>query len=177
MTENEAFAIIRAQMLSMLRELGYVDVRVIAGRQPNKSGRIDNSIYYFSIAENRQGIQGRRYNPNQEDVGHNEREPVTKTVQVQAFRKLGPEDYESYTATDLCAVAKMIFGSLPFIEAVRAQGVSVSNITNIREPEFVNESGDYEKNPSFDVDVGFMRELKPITQWLSGYSETIYPVE
>lgn len=177
MTEAKAFIIIRSAMLQMLDQLGYPDVSVLAGRQPTKSGRVDNSIYFFAIDEQSQAVQGRSYSPSDSDAGHVERLAVLKTVQLQAFKNNDPLDYESYTASDLCAVAKMIVSSLPFIESIRQQGVSVSNVTNIREPEFVNEHGDYEKNPSFDFDVGFTREIKPVTPLITDISATVYPLE
>lgn len=177
MTEAQAFIIIRSTMLQMLGQLGYADVKVLAGRQPTKAGRFDNAIYFFAIDEQSQAVQGRSYAPNSTDAGHVERLAVLKTVQLQAFKENDPEDYEAYTASDLCAVAKMILSSLPFTEAVRSQGVSISTITNIREPEFVNEHGDYEKNPSFDFNVGFTREIKPVTSLITDISATIYPLE
>lgn len=177
MKEAQAFIIIRSAMLQMLGELGYSDVRVLAGRQPTKAGRFDNAIYFFAIDEQVQAAQGRSYGGAGDDAGHTERQAVLKTVQLQAFKEDDPEDYEAYTASDLCAVAKMILSSLTFTEAVRPQGVSISSITNIREPEFVNEHGDYEKNPSFDFDVGFTREIKPVTPLITASSETVYPLE
>src|SRR5690625_3785998 len=177
MTEAQAFITIRSAMLQMLGQLGYSDVRVLAGRQPTKAGRFDNAIYFFAIDEQSQAVQGRSYAPTDSDAGHVERQAVLQTVQLQAFKENDPEDYEAYTASDLCAVAKMILNSLPFTETIRQQGVSVSNITNMREPEFVNEHGDYEKNPSFDFDVGFTREIKPVTPLITDISATVYPLE
>ena len=167
MNETQALVIIRTHLLAALQVYGYVDTQVFAGRQPTKQTLVDNSVYLFSIGEERQATQGRHYtklDPVQTgDVGHIERVRVRKTIQVQAFYKNDYADLQDFTATDLCATVKMIFDSLPFQEAVRLQDVATHNTTPIREPEFINDAGDYEKNPSFDFDLGFTREIKPIT--------------
>ena len=59
----------------------------------------------------------------------------------------------------------MLFrSSLPYIESAKADGVGISNVTDMREPEFINAAGDYEKNPSFDFDLSFTRTIKPTTK-------------
>ena len=162
MTEAQAFVIIRLELIKQLALYGYTP-SVLAGRQPNKQLLLDNSVYLFPISETRQGVQGRTYKPKDRHAGHVERVQVTKTIQVQCFKKTSTEDVNEPTATDLCAVVKMIIDSLPFQEAIRAKKVATHNSVPIREPEFINEAGDYEKNPSFDFDISFTREIRPIT--------------
>lgn len=163
MNETQAFVIARTHLVAALREYGY-DCAVQAGRQPTKQLLRDNTVYLFAISENRHGVQRRSYSPSGGLMGHVESTLVSKTVQVQAFRKHDITDLDDYTASDLCAVVKMIVSSLPYIEAVKKDGVGISNVTDMREPEFINASGDYEKNPSFDFDLSFTRTIKPTTK-------------
>lgn len=163
MNETQAFIVARQHLIAALREYGY-DCAVQAGRQPTKQLLRDNTVYLFAISENRHGTQRRKYNPHDGHVGHVESTLVSKTVQVQALRKHDISDLDDYTASDLCAVVKMIISSLPYIEAVKADGVGISNVTDMREPEFINAAGDYEKNPSFDFDLSFTRTIKPTTK-------------
>ena len=163
MTENQAFIIVRAAILNALGAYGFASTQVLAGRQPNKQQPLNNAVYLFAIGESRQGVQGRSYAPADGHAGHVERVPVSKTVQVQVFRKHDVMDAADPTASDLCAVVKMVIDSLPFQETIRALGVAAHNSTPIREPEFINDAGDYEKNPSFDFDMSFTRAITPLT--------------
>lgn len=166
MTEIGAMIALRAALVQALTGYGYT-ASVLAGRQPTKQLLQDNAVYIFPIGETRQGVQGRTYTraraSDTGDMGHVERVRVSKTMQVQAFRKHDINDPQDYTASDLCAVVKMVIESLPFQEAIRAAGIAVHNATPLREPEFLNDAGDYEKNPSFDFDLSFTREIKPTT--------------
>ena len=163
MNETQAFIVARQHLIAALREYGY-DCSVQAGRQPTKQLLRDNTVYLFAISENRHGVQRRSYAPAAGLMGHVESTLVSKTVQVQAFRKHDISDLDDYTASDLCAVVKMIISSLPYIELLQSQGVGVSNVVDMREPEFINAAGDYEKNPSFDFDLSFTRTIKPSTK-------------
>lgn len=164
MTEHAAFIAIRSAILDAFAVYGYT-AAVMVGRQPTKQLLQDNTVYLFAINEARTGVQGRQYTKTGDisDLGHVERSLVTKTVQVQAFRQHDITDPDDYTASDLCAAVRMIVDSLPFQESIRKAGVATCNTTLIREPEFVNDAGDYEKNPSFDFDMTFVREIHPIT--------------
>jgi hypothetical protein len=162
MTETQAFVVIRLELIKQLAAYGYTP-SVLAGRQPSKALLRDNSVYLFPIGEARQGVQGRSYKPVGNNAGHIERVRVSKTIQVQCFKKTDIKDASAPTATDLCAIVKMIIDSLPFQEAIRAKGIAAHNSVPIREPEFINDAGDYEKNPSFDFDMSFTREIRPIT--------------
>ena len=163
MNETQAFIVARTHLVAALREYGY-DCAVQAGRQPSKQLLRDNTVYLFAISENRHGVQRRSYSPSDGMMGHVESALVSKTVQVQAFRKHDITDLSDYTASDLCAVVKMIISSLPYIELLQSQGVGVSNVIDMREPEFINAAGDYEKNPSFDFDLSFTRTITPSTK-------------
>lgn len=162
MNETQAFVVIRLELIKQLAAYGYTP-SVLAGRQPNKALLRDNSVYLFPIGEARQGVQGRTYKPQDGHAGHIERVRVSKTIQVQCFKKTNINDLSEPTATDLCAIVKMIVDSLPFQEEIRTKGVATHNSVPIREPEFINDAGDYEKNPSFDFDMSFTREIRPIT--------------
>lgn len=162
MNETQAFIVIRLELIKQLAAYGYTP-SVLAGRQPNKALLRDNSVYLFPIGEARQGVQGRTYKPQDGHAGHIERVQVSKTIQVQCFKKTSINNLNEPTATDLCALVKMIVDSLPFQEEIRTKGVATHNSVPIREPEFINDAGDYEKNPSFDFDMSFTREIRPIT--------------
>lgn len=162
MNETQALVVIRLALVKALAAYGYT-AQVKAGRQPNKALLRDNTVYLFPIGETKQGVQGRSYKPVGNNAGHIERIRATKTIQVQCFKKTDINNLGEPTASDLCAIVSMIVNSLPFQEAIRAKGVATHNSVPIREPEFINDAGDYEKQPSFDFDMSFTREIRPLT--------------
>lgn len=68
-------------------------------------------------------------------------------------------------------MVRMVINSLPFVTALRKQGIGVQRATDIRQPYIVNEHGDYEQTISFDFNVTFKRSLFPDTAAISA----LYP--
>lgn len=158
MTDNDVDIAIRKQLLIQLKQSG-IDIAVKAGFQSTKQGREDSFVMFFTIGEAPQGWQKRSYNVQDKNANHLEEQQAEVTYQMQAFIT----QRGSYTAKDITAMVRMIVNSLPFVEALRKQGVGIQRATAIRSPYFVNDHGDYEQNPSFDFNVTFIRTLRPDT--------------
>ncbi|MEX6211755.1 phage gateway protein [Providencia hangzhouensis] len=166
MTDNDIDSAIYKQLVRQLTEIG-LDIPVKAGFQPIKPGSEDNMVMFFSINERGHGWQGRNYNIQGKNANHQENLLSEKTYQVQTvITQLG-----SYTANDIAAMVRMVINSLPFVTALRKQGIGVQRATDIRQPYIVNEHGDYEQTISFDFNVTFKRSLFPDTAAISA----LYP--
>ncbi|WP_260294178.1 phage gateway protein [Proteus vulgaris] len=171
MTDYEVDVAIRKQLLLQLKVVG-IDISVKAGFQSTKQGREDNMVMFFPINENGYGWQGRKYNVQGNKANHQENQLFEKTYQVQAFvTQLG-----HYSASDITAIVRMIANSLPFVEALRKQGIGVQRASGIRTPYFLNDQGNYEQNPSFDFNVTFNRTLHPDTNAVSALYPDIYRI-
>lgn len=158
MTDNEVYIAIRHQMLAQMNDVG-VSIPVVAGFQSTKQGREDSFVMFFPINEAGHGWQARNYQVAGTDANHKETQLVEKTLQVQGL----VSDASELTATDLTATVRMIVNSLPFVDALKKQGVGAQRASGIRTPYFINDQGDYEQNPSFDFNVTFHREIFPNT--------------
>ncbi|MEM8099263.1 hypothetical protein Q4R58_12780 [Morganella morganii] len=158
MTDNYVEIAVRKQLLAQLAQAG-IDIPVRAGFQSAKQGREDNFVMFFPVGENPQGWQKRSYNPQGSDAGHLEAQQYETTFQVQAFIT----EFSGYTAKDITSIVRMIVNSLPFVEALRKQGIGVQRATGIRTPYFLNDRDNYEQNPSFDFNVTYTRTLRPET--------------
>ena len=124
MTDNDVEIAVRKQLLAQLAQAG-IDIPVKAGFQSAKQGREDNFVMFFPVGENPQGWQRRSYNPQGSDAGHLEAQQYETTFQVQAFIT----EFSGYTAKDITSIVRMIVNSLPFVEALRKQGIGVQRAT------------------------------------------------
>jgi hypothetical protein len=170
MTDKQVYIAIRAQLLKQLTEVGIV-IPVIAGFQSTKQGREDCFVMYFPIMENATGWQGRNYQVAGQDAHHRETQLVEKTLQVQAVG-----EFEQYTAGDITATVRMIMNSLPFVEALRKQGIGIQRAGNLRMPFLVNDQGNYELSPSFDINITHSRDIKPNTATVSALYPDIHRI-
>ncbi|CDG21066.1 conserved protein of unknown function [Xenorhabdus poinarii G6] len=170
MTDNEVYVAIRRQLLKQLAEAG-IAIPVVAGFQSTKQGRADNFVMFFPIEEAAHGWQGRNYNIVGRDANHREIQLVEKTLQMQ-----GIGTYQALTANDITATARMIVNSLPFVEALRKQHIGVQRASNLRTPFFINDQGNYEMSPSFDVKITHSRMITPNTAVVNALYSGIYRI-
>ncbi|WP_272521693.1 MULTISPECIES: phage gateway protein [Providencia] len=171
MTDNNVDIALRKQLIFQLKEAG-IDIPVKAGFQSTKQGREENMLMFFPIDEHGHGWQGRKYNVQGEKANHQESQLSEKTYQFQALIT----DSEHYTAGDITAIVRMITNSLPFVEALRKQGIGIQRASTIRRPYFLNDHGNYEQNPSFDLTVSFTRTLLPDTAAVSALYPDIHRI-
>ncbi|KMJ46897.1 phage related-protein [Xenorhabdus khoisanae] len=170
MTDKQIYAAIRAQLLKQLGEVG-IAVPVIAGFQSTKQGREERFVMFFPVSENAHGWQGRHYRIIGNNANHQETQLVEKTLQVQAVG-----EFEQYTAGDITATVRMIMNSLPFVEALHKQRIGVQRAGSLRMPFFINDQGNYEMSPSFDITLTHSRDIKPNTAAVSVLFPDIYRI-
>ncbi|MDE9552556.1 phage gateway protein [Xenorhabdus bovienii] len=170
MTDNEVYRAIRNQLLKQLAEAG-IAISVVAGFQSTKQGREASFVMFFPIEEAAHGWQGRNYHIVGRDANHRETQLVEKTLQVQ-----GIGTYDTFTANDITATVRMIINSLPFVEALRKQGIGVQRAGNLRTPFFINDQGNYEMSPSFDVKITHPRVITPNTAAVNALYPDIYRI-
>nr|WP_275371080.1 hypothetical protein [Xenorhabdus bovienii] len=126
---------------------------------------------FFPIEEAAHGWQGRNYHIVGRDANPRETQLVEKTLQVQ-----GVGTYDTFTANDITDTVRMIINSLPFVEALRKQGIGVQRAGNLRTPFFINDQGNYEMSPSFDVKITHPRVITPNTAAVNALYPDIYRI-
>jgi hypothetical protein len=156
MTDVELRTFLRAQLLAIMPLYGITGVPVIASNQPTSEGRETGpAIYFHSLDEQREGWQSRQYDRDLIDQGRQtESQIFASTMQVSV---LAPEtaNLTLPQATDICRAASMALQSRQFIDAMAEQypDAGVRRITAVRRPYIVNDAGQFEMVPSFDVTI------------------------
>ncbi len=135
-------------------------------------------IYFFPISDRRYGWQ---YRKNQVDL----EEGTITTTEGQymesgfQFMALAPQDTDDLslpTPKDLLNTAALICNSMPFIQGMRSGGAGVQRVTQVRNPFFVNDRGQFEASPSFDVIISHKRSIEEVTPVAVGVEHDIYRV-
>lgn len=166
MTDTELDILFRQQLLAGLARQGAVTVPVVAAYQPTTEGRESQAaIYFFQLADNRYGWQGRSREFSTVDgtITTTESQIILSGYQVYALAPQDPEDLSLPTAKDLVNLAAMICNSQPFVIGMREGGAGVQRVTQIRSPYFVNDEGQFEASPSFDITISHKRQIQEVT--------------
>ncbi|UNY40196.1 hypothetical protein KLEP174_gp14 [Pseudomonas phage vB_PcuM_ KLEP17-4] len=155
MNDNQLTALIRTQLLAGLSRLSLTS-EVLGNQQPTTQGRTTVATLYFSaINEQRYGWQYSRteFLPLTETLEREEAQWVRTTYQVTALAPQDPSDLTIPTPKDLLRSASLIINGQSFVQAMTAQGVGIERVTELRNPYFVNDQGQFEASPSFDFTV------------------------
>lgn len=166
MNDVQLATLLRAEIISGLSRMG-VTAAVIANQQPTTQGRTTTATLYFSpISEQRYGWQysSSKLTPELEldfvreyysvqKLQREEAQWLRTTYQVVALAPQDPRDLSLPTAKDILRSASIIMGGQSFVQALMRDGVGIERITDIRNPYFVNDNGQFEASPSFDFTV------------------------
>ena len=179
MTDNQLAILFRAQLLAGLARHGLSAVPVVASYQPTSEGRVtEAAIYFFALPESRHGWQGRRRKVNLQThkIDTTEVQIIQGGFQVFALAPQDPQNLALPTAKDLVNIAAMICNSQVFAQAMHRAGVGVQRVTEIRNPYFVNDQGQFEASPSFDIKITHQRSLSEITPVVDDFAISIHRV-
>lgn len=166
MTDNQLEILLREQLLAGLARQGYATVPVVSSYQPTTEGRnTEATVYFFPLQDQRYGWQGRKRVVDliSGAITTTETQLMESGFQIFALAPQDPEDLSLPTAKDLVNIAAMICNSETFITAIRRAGAGVQRITQIRSPYFVNDEGQFEASPSFDIIISHKRQIQEVT--------------
>lgn len=166
MTDNQLAILIRTQLLAGLARHGLSSVPVIASYQPTTEGAaISAAVYFFALPESRYGWQHRKrvYDDVENTITTTESQWIESGFQFFALAPQNPADTTLPTAKDILNTAALVCNSEPFVQGMRAGGAGVQRVTQIRNPYFVNDSGQFEASPSFDIIISHKRSITEIT--------------
>jgi hypothetical protein len=161
MTDNQLGILIRQTMIALLAQQGISDLPVIVAFQPTTQGRDERGLYINAMPSRRYGWQERAdvYDEVSGDQIHTEGQWHEQTFQVQGFTPANINDLNELRAKDLTEISAMLIASQPFLQALTAENVGLQRITEVRNPFFVNDEGNFEANPSFDFTVTHKRTI------------------
>lgn len=153
MRDNEIIIAIRAALIGRLQTRGIV-AEVLQAYQPTQQGMAEGAaIYLHKIADRRYGFPERRdvYNPATLQFDSLESSQMESTWQFSANVPQNPADDAQLTNADVVKAAAFAFQSDTVLGALRQAGLGVLRITSIRTLQVVDDRGNFQANPSFDV--------------------------
>lgn len=156
MNDLALFAAVRTVLLSGLAANGQSTVPVVQMDQPTLQGRPNGPALLFQKlpGDKRYGWTKREDAPDPDNPAlmiHTETQFCETTLQIEA---LGPQPgatLPSSTPSDLVNLAAAILQSDAAIAALRASGLGVLRVTQVRNPMMKNDRDQYEAVPSFDL--------------------------
>lgn len=162
-TEASTAAALLAMLADYFAAVGVADVEVIQAQQPTQQGQYTGDALYF------QRLHERRYGwPQRLDVFdqasltfvHGESTQYEVTYQFNAYIA-PPQNGEipARTPADILRVASMAFQSDRGMAPLRAAGLGVLRVTDLRLSYATNEQGQFEPEPSFDVTMTYRNTL------------------
>ena len=155
MTDVELRTFLRAQLLAIMPMYGFSGVPVIASNQPTAEGRETGpAIYFHSLDEQREGWQSRTYTHTNVADTLTESQILATTMQVSVAAPQ-TDNLSLPQASDICRAASLALQSSQFLDALKEQhpGSGVRRVTAIRRPYIVNDQGQFEMVPSFDITI------------------------
>lgn len=144
-------------LIAALRAGGVVTpMRIVQNNQPGQRGRPTGPAVLFEKLMDRRYGSPRRADASDPDVPfgvvHVETQVYHSTFQVNALAE--PVSAAGVppvtTASDLVNLAAAAIQSDAAIKYLLAQGVGVFRVTDVRNPAFMNDQGQFERVPSFD---------------------------
>lgn len=148
MTDNQIYAILFPFIRQMLPIYGVRGCEVVQGFQQQKQGPATApSVVIHKIADKRYGFPHR----TDEWVEYWAEMVRTETIQMEStFQVNGLGVVNGSTTMDIVGTVASILQSDAFLEVLRAAGMGVLRITDIRQTYFHDDRDQYAADPSFD---------------------------
>lgn len=153
MTDNQIFAILFPIIKGGLTARGVANVEVLQNAQPTQQGTPEGPAVFISMLRPTPRGHVRRdsvYNQSTSEMIETELQTYEQTYQVNALSAQDPLDVNKLTASDIVKVVRQIVQSSAFISTIRASGLGILRVNELRNPAFVNDKDRFEYSPSFD---------------------------
>lgn len=154
MLEQALFTLVRSTLLAEMPS----EVAVLQAYNPQTVGVPSTPTLFMQtiIPARRVGWVARKDVPipDEDVMTHSELQWLETTLQISALARRDPSDPSFLTlpsAADYCQLAADILQGDAGMAALAVQRVRPLRITEVRTVQFVNDSQQYEANPSFDI--------------------------
>lgn len=159
MTDNDVIKAFLPLLKSGLTANG-ITADVLQSYQPTMQGaRTGDAIYFFKIDDHRLGSPGHTsvYNSGTDLMDETDTQLHEATFQFSAW--IRQTTTSTITAQDVLSVVALIMQTRSFIESMKAAGVGVLRVTDLRNPYFKDDRDQYQASPSFDFIVQYNRSI------------------
>lgn len=161
MTDNELIIILAEKIEAAVAQAGWSYV-VIQKNGPEQQGIPSNpAVFFEKIFDHRYGhpIVKQTYQSIPNNFAENNKQIYETTFQISALVIQDPSDILKPTASDVANQICMYLQSRTIISELRAQGVSMLRVTEVRNPYFVDDKDRFEGHPTFDFVVYSQRDI------------------
>lgn len=118
-------------------------------------------VYFFKIGDRRHGHPQRKdvWDAQTERFDHTETQVYETTFQFSAWVPQPDNDPAALSESDVLNVVSCIIQGEAVLAAFEAQGVGVLRVTEVRNPQIVDERDQFAAVPTFDVTLTHKRTL------------------
>ena len=167
MKENDVYTLVVATLTAGFTRLALVDnnepldLTIQQAYQPREQGAPEGAAILLQNIKTRR--YGFLYRKDEWDLAakverHTETQQMQVTLQCNALSppvNPAPAPLPAYTAGDLVNYAAAILQSDAGCQQLRAGGVGIERVTDIRQPYFTDDRQQFEASPSFDFTLDF----------------------
>lgn len=152
-----------------LSALGLVAARNYQPRQQGANSA--PTLYFVKLFDHRYGWTQKKdvYNAGSGEFDHTEGQQYEVTLQFMANVPQDPSNPSRLSESDVLSAACAIMQSDSTIFALRAQGIGVQRVTDVRNPYIVDDRDRFAAMPSFDVVLTHNRTQVSTTPAVSTY--------
>lgn len=155
MLDNAIFTAVRAALLAgyALQPAPGPTVQVIQDYQPDhQSAPSGPALLLHMLPDRWVGSPLRKdiYDGVSGDFRHEERQEIAATIQATGIFRQTASDTTGWTAKDVATIGAMILQSDATMAQLRAAGLKLERVTQVRNPFMTNDRQEYEAVPSFD---------------------------
>lgn len=180
MRDNQLYAFLIPIINAGLIARG-ISATVKQSYQPTPEGiNVGTLVTLTKISENRYGFLKREdvWNAGNGNFDHVETQVMESHFQVGAFSIIDPktETSATLTAADVLYEVTAILQSDAFLLALKAQGIGVLRIQELRNPYFSDDRERFEASPSFDFTITHKRVTIATTPKVDTFENVFIPV-
>lgn len=177
MTEGELFTAVKS-LLDTAWPIVYPDDTaplVAQAWQPQAAGAASGpAIYMSKVLDHRHGSPKRDTIPDPDNVARVIRRELQQYETTLQFTGIWEDG--ALTAADILNNAAAVLQSDLGLDALRAAGIGVERVTTVRNPDFVNDYGNFEAAPSFDIVVTHLQTTLTKAPAVTAYDFRQYPI-
>lgn len=153
MTDNELFTALIAEIKTQLDAYGLTDYAVKRNYQPGARNAGNGPVIYLHSVSVQNIGRGLDYSWASGEFEQSNYK--ARTIQVDVIYTPDVSDETALLAEDIAGALADLLQSQAAIEALRAEGVRVENVSSPRPVFTVNQSDQYESTPGFDLRVTY----------------------
>jgi len=175
MLDNELMISIRSELLSLLANYSahdLSDVEVSRSYQPTQQAATEQRVIVIHRITNPQVGGGLKY------VGQTRIEQRLKraTFQFDCLAPFDESDVNALLPSDIANIAADLLQSYNSIRNLRAKGVNIERVTDVRPSYFINDKERHESAPSFDLTVNYQHDYGNEIPDITGVTTNNYGV-